>query len=287
MRLFHYLGIIFVLNSALHAVLVVNEPSLIVYETAEANGHIEDIIRYGTQVDVTETQGDWVYVTTQSGCPGWVLKKSLLDVQENPASAAQAIVGFRGAYVYDRADTEWGPFLTLPFETPLSIVEEPPGQNHRWILIRLQDGRSGYVPRSQITFLPEKLSPEQMVVFASQFIGTKYLWGGSTSFGYDCSGFVQMLYRQRGIVLLRNSSWQAADPRLREVSRIEARAGDLVFFKNRLGNIGHVGLVINQQEFIHASPQPESWICIASLDDQRFTNGNFSSGTIIKRFVEE
>lgn len=267
----------------LNALWLVNEPSVVISTTPVENGHIEDIIRYGTAVKVDQEENGWVHVT-YPGWHGWVQKEKLLEVDEDEKHPKQAFVGYRGAYVFGVADTEWGPMMHLPFETPLEVVEELPQANRRWVLVKLQQGQTGYVQRSQLTFSPQTLTLTEMIGFAHQFLGIKYLWGGTTSFGYDCSGFVQMLYRQMGETLPRNSNQQAVDPRFTAVTKEEAQAGDLIFFKNSSGNVVHVGMVVDSKTFIHAFTKQESWICLSSLTDERFGNGTFYFGFDIQRF---
>lgn len=275
----------FSLSSHASALLVVNTPTVVVLESPEAGTHIEDIIRYGTHVEITEEQGEWAHIT-YTGNHGWIPKNSLLEVSEAPEMRARAFVGYRGAYLFKVTDTEWGPFLTLPFETPLEIVEELPQGHNRWLLVRLQDGQTGYAQRSQLLFSTQTLTMQEMVKFSMQFLNSPYLWGGTTSFGYDCSGFAQMLYRQMGITLARNSYEQAVDPRFTTIKQEEAGAGDLVFFRNSLGKVVHMAMMINEKEFIHAFPKQELWICTGCLEDERWRNGYFYYGTEVRKFTE-
>lgn len=276
-------GMSLLLNWSLGAFLFVNSPSAMILEKPETGSHIEDIVRYGTKVEITDEQGPWVHVQ-YPGESGWLLKENLLELQEDPTVRSNAVVAHRGAYVFNVADTEWGPFLTLPFETSIEVVEELPQAHQRWMLVRLQDGQTGYVQRSQLMLSKPHLTLPEMVEFSQQFLGTKYLWGGTTSFGYDCSGFTQMLYRQMGITIPRNAFEQAVDSRFIEVMPALAHAGDLVFFSNAFGKVVHTGMMINENDFIHACTKQESWISVSSLADERFVNGYFFFGLQVKRF---
>jgi gamma-D-glutamyl-L-lysine dipeptidyl-peptidase len=262
------------------AFLIVQEPCMVLRNSPDNTGAIEDVVRYGTKVTVTQEQGNWVHVSYAND-HGWTSKEKLIEVTQDPDECATAWVSYRGAYLFTEADTEKGPFLALPFETPLEIIEELPEAHRRWLLVRLADGRTGYVQRSQVVFAKKQLTLAEMVAFSHNFLGTKYLWGGSTSFGYDCSGFVGMLYRQMGVELPRNSKDQWADQRFVEVDK--PQAGDLVFFRNAKGKVVHVGMMVSDEQFIHAFTREESWICLSSWEDDRFHNGHFYYRAEVKR----
>jgi cell wall-associated NlpC family hydrolase len=97
----------------------------------------------------------------------------------------------------------------------------------------------------------------QMAALARRFVGTPYLWGGTTPFGFDCSGFVQRLYSLCGVTLPRDAYMQAESPLGSRVPEGELlQAGDLVFFCGRDDprgrGITHVGMMLDEKEVIHA-----------------------------------
>lgn len=104
-----------------------------------------------------------------------------------------------------------------------------------------------------------------MVQFSHRFLGLPYTWGGTSSFGYDCSGFVQMLMRQRGYYIPRDADVQAAWSDFESVTVSDLRAGDLLFFGNK-DKITHTGMYIGNGKFIQATVHEHPVIQISSLD---------------------
>jgi N-acetylmuramoyl-L-alanine amidase len=94
---------------------------------------------------------------------------------------------------------------------------------------------------------------QQLVAYAKKYLGVKYVYGGSSPKGFDCSGFVKYVYKHFGITLERVAASQAKHGTT--VNRDSLKVGDLVFFDTNGGhnNIGHVGIYIGEGKFIHAS----------------------------------
>jgi len=108
-------------------------------------------------------------------------------------------------------------------------------------------------------------SPDEMQLFvkvATGFIGAPYRFGGSSLKGIDCSSFVQKIYRIFDITLPRNAAQQSKVGI--GISRENLTQGDLVFFHTNR-SLGHVGIYIGNNEFVHASSKSKG-VRIDSLD---------------------
>ncbi|MFT7614544.1 MAG: hypothetical protein ACI9J3_003526, partial [Parvicellaceae bacterium] len=107
------------------------------------------------------------------------------------------------------------------------------------------------------------LDKTDLIKYAQSLLNTPYLWGGRGSFGIDCSGFSQLVYRLVGEILPRDAYQQAElGETIQFVDLVQV--GDLVFFDNEEGRINHVGIVLKKGEVIHASGR----IRIDKLDHQ-------------------
>lgn len=94
------------------------------------------------------------------------------------------------------------------------------------------------------------VSDNNIIAYASNFLGTPYLWGGtSPSTGFDCSGFTQYVYAHFGISLGRTTYDQINDGY--EVSKDELQSGDLVFF-GKGGDPTHMGIYVGNNTYIHS-----------------------------------
>ena len=92
---------------------------------------------------------------------------------------------------------------------------------------------------------------DEVVQWARARLGVPYEWGGTGTYGFDCSGLVQSAYRHGGVNLPRTAQSQAS--RGRVVPRDQLQPGDLVFFGEDDDEIDHVGIVTRGTRFVHAS----------------------------------
>lgn len=118
---------------------------------------------------------------------------------------------------------------------------------------------------------------QSLVSIAGSYLGTPYRYGGVNSKGFDCSGFVYKVYKRAinwDVPRTTSSQYEASY----KVPSSNARAGDLVFFRINGGRIDHVGMMINNYQFIHASKS--SGVVISDFSNEYYRK-RFAS---IRRF---
>ncbi len=152
-------------------------------------------------------------------------------------------------------------------------------------------GNPLFVLEEQLAFngeaksLHQRWDAEQLISLARKYLNAPYLWGGKTPFGIDCSGFTQQVFKVAGYQLKRDSSQQILQGR--EVKLKSALPGDLAFFTNKAGTMNHVGIVLKDEQIIHASGK----VKIDQLDSKGIfsTEQNTYTHTLfkIKRIIKE
>ncbi|EGO63682.1 NLP/P60 protein [Acetonema longum DSM 6540] len=103
-----------------------------------------------------------------------------------------------------------------------------------------------------------------IVAMAKQYLGTPYIYGGSTPDGFDCSGYLMYLFGEFGRELPRTADEQATAGEPVAFERLQP--GDMVFFITDEPFISHSGLYIGDHRFIHASSSARS-VIISRIDD--------------------
>ena len=235
-------------------------------------GKAETAALYGEPVVILERRGEWLKVAAEEqrtslnsyGYPGWVPAVHITgsaayldDLKNKPVVA----VVKKTAYLY--ADRELtSRLLELSYQTRLPLLEE----KGRAVAVRLPNGETGYLSGSDVKKAGElAFSREGIVNEAMQFIGLPYIWAGTMSCGFDCSGFTMRLYQSQGVSIPRDADEQAKEGF--EVAGQDLQPGDLVFFaaKKGLGQIHHVGMYIGNGMMIH-SPNSSSSVRVEAVD---------------------
>lgn len=109
---------------------------------------------------------------------------------------------------------------------------------------------------------------------ALQQVGVPYLYGGSTSRGFDCSGLVQYSYGRAGKSVPRTTGqlWSATST----VRRADLQVGDLLFFSIE-GKMSHVGMYVGDQQFVHA-PSSGKTVTVGRLTSAYYSSAFLRAG---------
>lgn len=260
------------LIAALSLFNYVSSPLVDMREHPKQDSEIVSQAYYSEEVNVLAEDQDWLKIETVADhYQGWIQKNALTQRQNkflSDPAALVAKVSRLAAHIYHVQDTVYGPLLTVPFDSKLEVLEPLEPSNSRWLKVLLVDGREAYIQRGDVKFDHSPLDRDNMLLLSFEFLGLPYTWGGRSSFGYDCSGFVQMLYRQMGLAMPRDSKDQIRWDKFASVSLDELAPGDLVFFGLAVDKIRHVGLYIGDNQFIHSTVQENRpYIHISRLSD--------------------
>jgi gamma-D-glutamyl-L-lysine dipeptidyl-peptidase len=207
------------------------------------HGRTETQLLMGEPVRVLAEQDGWSQVIApwqassrdERGYPGWVRSAHLAE----PVARVEG----RTAYLTSgsapcRVD---GRDIDLSGGTGLWVGEV----GDRTVSVLLPGGRRGELPRHVLRLSDKAAQPstdvEPVLHAARGFLGLRYLWGGMSSSGLDCSGLVHLCWRAQGRLLPRDAHDQAEAVEPVPLDRV--RPGDLYFFARPGESIYHVGFV--------------------------------------------
>jgi cell wall-associated NlpC family hydrolase len=259
---------------------VVVVPVANMYSSATDKADVVSQAIYGTNVDLVVARGEWSRIQTPDHYKGWVPSRHiriLLTGNGYANSVPSVQVQSLFANIYAEPDiTKHKPVVTVPFETHLELVADSTTKNAKaapdgWLQVHLPDLRSAWVQTGDVISNAKPLSIPESIELAKRFLGIPYLWGGSSSFGFDCSGFTQMLVRARGINMPRDADQQAAWSGVAAVQRKDLQPGDLLFFGSSAKQITHTGMYIGDGQFIHDTTNEHPVVQISRLDDDPWT----------------
>ena len=216
---------------------------------------VDDQVILGDRVTVLEDAAGFAKVRTAAGEVAWIPERALRRGEAAaPAGTKIARVTSNFAHVYSSPSfTKQKPLLTAPVGATLGVSDFLEGKEKEtdglsWVRVALPDGRIGFVAARDVSLFPFKenrplslslplplplplKSPSDWIAFGKRFLGAPYTWGGTTPYGFDCSGLMARIFSEHGVTLRRNSYEQAfQDPQLVPVALENLRPGDLLFF---------------------------------------------------------
>lgn len=270
-----------------------------IYITPVINSLVIDTIEVESKIEVSSEVNGWSYITT-GNIKGWVRTENIVEkdeeeVKENSSQKVGYIsatsINFR-----EEANTSSNIISSLTRNTQVRILKTEDG----WSKIEY-NGTKGYVSSKYIsdkkvettsrssvnrtskaktttgtlntegtdTASQGNATGSEIVSYAKQYLGYKYVYGGSSPKGFDCSGFTSYVFGHFGYSLSRSSSAQASNGKA--ISKSELKVGDLICFARSSGSnkVGHVGIYIGGGQFIHAANSRKG-VIISNVDGAGF-----------------
>ena len=220
-------------------------------------GRVDTQCLYGEKVLVKQVVNEWAQIEALSqpgnsgaqSYPGWVPVAQLTRAKELDKAdyMEMVVVTSVKAPIYQDPGLQQ-PALVVSYNTQLPLVDE----TDSFYQVRTPDGER-WVKKSDGERCGQRaLTGENLVEEASRFIGLEYLWGGTSAWGFDCSGLAHTIHKRFGKIVPRDAGDQFSYGT--PLSREELRTGDLVFFAHDegKGSIHHVGFYIEGGKLLHA-----------------------------------
>ena len=261
-------------SPATRADYVVINPVVNMHREPSLSSDVVSQAIYATNVTLLKAKHGWVNIKTADEYTGWIQLSHLRKRNGQPYAATGSVVRVSqlSANIYREPNvTKHAPLVTIPWESRLEVLPGKVENDDDWLKVLLPDGAPAFVQTGDVSSDFTPLTVDQTIAAARKFLGITYTWGGSSDFGFDCSGFTQMLMRQRGIIMPRDADLQAAWSGVTPVQRQDLRPGDLLFFGDRADHITHTGMYIGNGEFIHDTTNEHPGVQISKLDDKPWT----------------
>lgn len=217
---------------------------------------IQTQLLFGEQVLLLECKNDWASIIAieQSsgkdprGYPGWVPLSQLENYVPSSTKTVAVITSKKALLTLEKSKET----LLLSYQTKLPFLSEKAGQ----IQVETPLG-TGFLHKDDTTLynIHETRiqgSGADIVACGEQFVDLPYLWGGMSSYGYDCSGFVYTMCKANGYQIPRDASEQAKGGK--QIPVTEMQPGDLLFFayEKGKGDIHHVGIYYGNGKLLHS-----------------------------------
>jgi uncharacterized protein YgiM (DUF1202 family) len=231
------------------------------------NGHSAEMVNQvllGTELKVLKRRGGFYYIQTPDKYLGWVESGSLQLYTETSISewreCKKLIYTDLFGIIYSEKETDSEPALDIVVGSVIKLIDK----EETWYKVENPDGRIGYIPTDKAEEKDSwdksrKPTFDNFLKTGKRFMGFPYLWGGTSSKGLDCSGFIKTIFYLNGMALPRDASQQAlvGEEIIPEKDYKNVNKGDLLFFggrdKDGSPRVTHVAMYIGDGDFIHCA----------------------------------
>ncbi len=201
-----------------------------------------DEISKDVEVEVIEILNNWAKVRTQEGKEGWIRIEKLSPIEEKKENSNNQQASTKSVEQQNKVTEQKSTNTKKASETTSRSATtrntEATNSNSKSTNVATANVQSSGKTSATGT---------SIVSYAKQFLGCKYVYGGTTTKGFDCSGFTQFVYKHFGVNLNRTAAAQYSNGK----SVTSLQSGDLVMFGK--SGINHVGIYIGGNTFIHAA----------------------------------
>ena len=248
--------------------------SLRVRSDASTDASILSTLDKGVAVAVLDDSISGWYKINYGGTVGYVSADYVSIDQDNIFTSYGSVNG-DGVNVRSSASTDGSVLATVDKGTIVTVN----GFENGWYDVTCEYGTEGYIRSDflDLTANDSSSSSSDTVAAAKQYLGTRYVYGGSSPSGFDCSGFTMYIYGKFGYSLPHSatSQWQSGlGTKIWGINALQA--GDLVFFCDPSRSNGkacsHAGIYIGNGQFIHSSSSSSGGVIISDLTSGYYNN---------------
>jgi hypothetical protein len=218
------------------------------YERPTFGMPLSSELLYGTEFELLDEQGRWVFIRQKDGYLGWAYKPYL----EEGLGPTPTHLVLAPSFELRTQPDESSEIVTRVLSGTGVVVEKTDG---KWA--KINASKTGWMPLSLLRAIRDIAEPIEekrtmLIEDSMRMIGVPYLWGGASGNGIDCSGFARLLHGWVGAAIPRDADLQhtAAKP-------VEApfEVGDLFFFAENESKrkITHVGMSLGGWKMIQSS----------------------------------
>ena len=200
-----------------------------IYKNSSRLSEVTSQILYGEKFKILSKNKDWIKIKSSFDNYVGFIKNEKYTIKHNPSHKVYSLK----ATIFDKLNKKTKNFL--PFGSKISIIKKNKNfvefENNKWV--RKNDLKK--INHQEKNFIK---------IF-KLFLETKYVWGGKTYKGIDCSALLQLYYYYNNSFYPRDTKDQIKYSKKKIKNKI-FKKGDIIFWK------GHVGICVDKKKFIHA-----------------------------------